>query len=57
MSFGTESASNILGYVHTIATLVIQYNAVASGGHSTVNTEGCRLVIRYASVIAVEADA
>ena len=57
MSFGTESAGDILCYVHAVATLVVQHDTVAAGRHPAVHTEGSGFVICYASVIAVKADA
>ena len=54
--FGTKGTCDLFGDVHTASTLVIQNDAVSTGGHSAVDTKG-RSLIAYASVVAVETDA
>ena len=50
--FCPEGTGNIVGNIHTIATLVVQNHAVASGGHSTVHTKG-RCGVTDGSVVAI----
>lgn len=56
VGFGSEGASDLMGHVHTVATLVVQDDTVSPGRHSTVHTKGgCG--IRNCAVVAVYAKA
>jgi len=55
MGFGTECSGDLIGDIHTIATLVIEYDAVSAGTHAAVYTEGRRNIARQFSVVSVKA--
>lgn len=55
MGFGTEHTSYIIRHIHSIATLVVENNAVPAGTHATIDTEGGSDLAGQISVVAIEA--
>jgi N-acetylglucosamine-6-phosphate deacetylase len=40
MCLCAKSASEVMGHIHAVATLVIQNDTISSGGHSAIHTQG-----------------